>query len=244
MQIVWVITTATIAGIVGYFCGILLPLSSRPELETTSTILKDQLMQRSEELLIANTQITNLEDQVEEISKQLHEANTKISSLKDQLQRSSEQLNLQNNQPIREQQTNQQEATSHRPSSLKLEIITDLNLSKIAKYKTYQYAYAGNIRWKVLEVKDRGKVIPSTDSRHGGITDTLTTSGKFLEIIVEVVNLSTDVKNLTFLDLIDSKGREYAPIPSVNENENQELRSIDDLNPIEPGRFKNIAANE
>jgi len=106
-------------------------------------------------------------------------------------------------------------------------------------YSINQNVRVGDVRWKLLDVKDRGNILRASESRYPTITKDKTTTGKFIEITMEVENLGTEMKTVSNLKLVDDKGREFIPASDVSEwiPEDKELFLIENLNPNVPRQF-------
>lgn len=247
MPRVGIISTAVIAGVLGYLCGALLPVADVDEVKNAETALESQLKKHSSQLQKESAEISNLISQLAQSSEQLHQANAEISSLKAHLDLVYKKLppaNVKtlrggNTQTIQDEGADRQNSNLQSFSSLRPESRSTFDISRIPKYKIDQDVRLGDVRWKVLEAKDRGEILHSADSKHSGLTDSITTTGKFIQIWAEVENLGTNMKTAASLYLVDSKGREYTPASNVNAwiPENQEILLINNLNPNVPVTF-------
>lgn len=112
----------------------------------------------------------------------------------------------------------------------------------ISIYDINQDVRVGDIKWKLVDVKDRGNILKASESRYSFIAENKTTSGRFIEITIEVENLSKELKSVSNLTLIDSKGREFTSASDVSEwiSEEKELFLLDNLNPNMPIQFSDI----
>jgi len=97
----------------------------------------------------------------------------------------------------------------------------------------------GDVRWKLLSAKDRGSVLKASESRYPSIADAKKTPGKFIQIEIELENLSNDLLTVIEPELIDDRGREFTAATDVSEwiPEDRELYILDNLNPNIPTRF-------
>lgn len=100
----------------------------------------------------------------------------------------------------------------------------------------------GDIRWKLISAKDLGNILYGTNSNYPTITDDKTTSGKFIQINMEVENLSKDLKSVSNLDIYDDSGRKFIHSTDTSEwipNE-KSLYILSNLNPNMPNQFMDI----
>lgn len=65
----------------------------------------------------------------------------------------------------------------------------------------------GEVRWKVLEVQDRGQELTSDNQ----FTDPKKTTGKFVQVKWEMENLTSDMLSFTGIDIVDDRSREFKP---------------------------------
>jgi len=109
-------------------------------------------------------------------------------------------------------------------------------------YAINQDVRVGDVRWKLLNAKNRGNTLKASESRYATIAKDKTTPGKFVEITMEVENLGSDMKTVTNLTLVDSKGREYTSSTDTSEwvPEGKELVLLTNLNPNVPQQFVDI----
>lgn len=61
----------------------------------------------------------------------------------------------------------------------------------------------------VREAKDLGNILKGSNSKYPSFQDNKTTSGKFIQLQVGVINSGKDLASITSPKLIDSQGREY-----------------------------------
>jgi hypothetical protein len=109
-------------------------------------------------------------------------------------------------------------------------------------YSINQDVRVGDVRWKLLDVKDRSSILRATKSRYPTFTKDKITTGKFIEITMEVENLGTEMKTVSNLELVDNKGREFTHASDVSEwiPEGKELFLLSNLNPNMPQQFVDI----
>ena len=109
-------------------------------------------------------------------------------------------------------------------------------------YSISQDVRVGDVRWKLIDVKDRGNILKASESRFSIIANDKTTTGKFIEITMEVENLSKEMKSFSDLRLVDNKNREFIPASGVSEwiPEDKELFLLSNLNPNMPQQFSSI----
>lgn len=113
---------------------------------------------------------------------------------------------------------------------------------EIPIYSINQDVRVGDVRWKLLDVKNRGSVLRAYESRYSSFAEDKITPGKFIEITMEVENLGKEMKSVSNLKLIDSKGREFTAASDVSEwiPEEKEMFLLDNLNPNMPQQFLDI----
>lgn len=68
-----------------------------------------------------------------------------------------------------------------------------------------QDVMVGQVRWKFLEAVDRGNTL--TDDNQ--FTNDVTTSGRFIQVRLEIENRSASTLNFTAINLIDNQGRTF-----------------------------------
>jgi len=100
----------------------------------------------------------------------------------------------------------------------------------------------GDVRWKLIDVKNRGSVLKASKSRYPTIAKDKITTGKFIEITMEVENLGTEMKSVLNLDIIYNKTRKFIPASDVSEwiPEEKEMFLLSNLNPNMPQQFTDI----
>jgi len=103
-------------------------------------------------------------------------------------------------------------------------------------YFVNQDVRVGDVRWKVLEVKDLGSRLKGSQSRYSTFQEDVITTGKFIKVRFEVENLGKELKSVTWLRLVDSQSREYVPYSGVSAwiPEKEDLFLIENLNPNIP----------
>jgi len=87
----------------------------------------------------------------------------------------------------------------------------------LAIYSVNQNVELGKARWILLSAVDKGSVLKSSESWAPRITEDKNTTGKFIEVILEIENIGNETE--TFIAdpiLIDSKEREYKPASRVH----------------------------
>lgn len=115
-----------------------------------------------------------------------------------------------------------------------------------AIYSVNQDVTVGDVQWKLLSAKNRGSVLKASESRYYSpsfnIAEAKKTTGKFIQIKMEVENLGKDLKSVTSLTLVDDQGREFTSASDVSEwiPEDKELFLFDNLNPNIPTQFVDI----
>lgn len=109
-------------------------------------------------------------------------------------------------------------------------------------YSINQDMRVGDVRWKLVDAKDRGNILRASKSRYPTFAKDKTTTGKFIEITMEVENLSTKMKSVTSLKSIDNQNREFIPASDVSEwiPEEKEMFLLSNLNPNIPQQFSDI----
>jgi len=100
----------------------------------------------------------------------------------------------------------------------------------------------GDVNWKLISARERGNTLKASESRYATIATDKTTTGKFIEITMEVENVGTDMKSVTSLTLIDDKNREYTSSSDTSEwiPEEKGLYILSNLNPNVPQQFMDI----
>ena len=100
----------------------------------------------------------------------------------------------------------------------------------------------GDVRWKVTEVKDRGNTLKGSESKYPSFTKNKATSGKFVQITVEVEKLGSEIKSASNLNIVDEKGREFIHATDVSSwlPEGKEMFLLSNLNPNVPQTFTDI----
>jgi len=109
-------------------------------------------------------------------------------------------------------------------------------------YQIGQNVRVGEIKWNLIKARDRGKVLRASESRYPSIAEDKTSSGKFIEITMEVENISNEMKTVSNLQLIDNRNREFINATDAMEwiPENKELFLLSNLNPNMPQQFVDI----
>lgn len=111
-------------------------------------------------------------------------------------------------------------------------------------YSLAEDVTVGEVRWKLIEAKDRGTVLKASESRYKGIAKDKTAdgSGKFIQVRVEVENLGKEMKSVTNLKLVDNQGREFTSSSDTSEwvPEGKELYLLSNLNPNVAKEFVDI----
>lgn len=109
-------------------------------------------------------------------------------------------------------------------------------------YKIGDDAVVGDVRWKVLVAKDRGKTLKASESRYSSIAKPKNTEGRFVQVTVEVENLGKEMKSASNLNLIDGSGREFIHSTDTSEwiPEGQEMYILSNLNPNVKAKFTDI----
>jgi len=79
-----------------------------------------------------------------------------------------------------------------------------INRSEISPVPKSEKVVTGNVEWKILKVEEVGPVL---EQEYTGAT--LETKGKFVNIRLEAVNHSEDLKYIYDLRLVDDRGRTY-----------------------------------
>jgi len=111
-----------------------------------------------------------------------------------------------------------------------------------AIYSINQDVKVGEVRWKLISIKDRDNILKASESRYPTIAKDKTTIGKFIEITMEVENLGTEMKSVSNLDIIDNKNRKFIAASDVSEwiPEDKEMFLLSNLNPNMPQQFTDI----
>ncbi len=109
-------------------------------------------------------------------------------------------------------------------------------------YAVNQDVRVGDVRWKVISAVDRGTTLKGTDSKYPTLSSDKTTSGKFVELNMEVENLGKDMKSATDVKLLDNQNREYTASHDVTEwiPEDKQMLVLENLNPNVPFQFIGI----
>lgn len=83
-------------------------------------------------------------------------------------------------------------------------------------YSINQDVEVGKARWKLLTVKDKGNILKGVESKYPTFQEDKTTTGKFIEITLEVENTGTITESFWVPpNLVDEKGREFKPASEV-----------------------------
>lgn len=77
-------------------------------------------------------------------------------------------------------------------------------------YVADQDVRVGDIRWKLLLARDHGHSLKGSESKYPTFQDDKTSSGRIIEINMEVENLGSDQDLTTSVELTDSKGRDFS----------------------------------
>ena len=109
-------------------------------------------------------------------------------------------------------------------------------------YSVNEDVIVGEVRWKVLSVKNRGNTLKASESRYASLAKPKTTGGKFIQVKVEVENLGKEMKSVSSLNIIDDKGREFIPSSDTSEwiPEGEEMFILNNLNPNVKSSFTDI----
>jgi len=109
-------------------------------------------------------------------------------------------------------------------------------------YSINQNVKVGDVRWRLISVKDRGNILKSYESRYPTIAEDKKTTGRFIEITMEVENLGTEMKTVSNLKIVDDRNREFTSSSDVSEwiSEGKELFILSNLNPNMPQQFADI----
>lgn len=85
-------------------------------------------------------------------------------------------------------------------------------------YSINEEVEVGKAKWILLEVKDRDGILRGSESEFPLLTEDKTTTGKFIEITLEVTNIGT-ITETWWSDptLVDDKDREFKPADDVYE---------------------------
>jgi len=116
------------------------------------------------------------------------------------------------------------------------------NKEEVKTYSKSETFKVGDVQWKLIDARDRGDTLKASESRYASVASDKTTTGKFVEITVEVENFGTDMKSVTNLTLIDDKNREFTSSSDTSEwiPEGKELFLLSNLNPNVPQQFIDI----
>ena len=119
---------------------------------------------------------------------------------------------------------------------------TPSQTEKLTTYLMNQDVRVEDVRWKLIGVKNRGSILKASESRYPTIAESKTTTGKFVEITMEVENLGTEMKSVSNLKIIDDKNREFISSSDVSEwiSEGKEMFLLSNLNPNMPQQFTDI----
>ncbi len=102
-------------------------------------------------------------------------------------------------------------------------------------YQANEDVTVGEVRWKLLEAKDRGTILKASESRYASIAKNKEASAnsKFIQVHVEVENLGKEMKSATNLKLIDNQDREFTAASDTSEwvPEDKEMFLLSNLNP-------------
>jgi len=87
----------------------------------------------------------------------------------------------------------------------------------------------GDVQWKVLEAKNLGSTLKSSNQ----FIKDLETSGKFIQVRVEMVNKGKEAKSLSYIDLHDSTGRKYKAASEARHwiPDEEEIFLVETINP-------------
>jgi len=116
------------------------------------------------------------------------------------------------------------------------------NNEEVKTYSKNETFKVGDVQWELIDARDRGNTLKASESRYASIASDKTTTGKFIEITVEVENFGTDMKSVTNLTLIDDKNREFTSSSDTSEwvPEGKELFLLSNLYPNVPQQFIDI----
>ena len=119
---------------------------------------------------------------------------------------------------------------------------TPSQTEKLTTYSINQDVRVEDVRWKLIGVKNRGSILKASESRYPTIAESKTTTGKFVEITMEVENLDTEMKSVSNLKIIDDKNREFIASSDVSEwiPEGKEMFLLSNLNPNMSQQFTDI----
>lgn len=125
------------------------------------------------------------------------------------------------------------------------EKVTNTEEPKAVQNITYRVgddAVVGDVRWKVIAAKDRGKILKASESRYSSIAKSKNTEGRFIQVTVEVENLGKEMKSASNLNIIDGTGREFVHSTDTSEwiPEGQEMYILSNLNPNVKAKFTDI----
>jgi predicted RNase H-like nuclease (RuvC/YqgF family) len=232
-------------GVGGFLGGLLLGgVINRPtekrhktEIQTLQKTYQDTISQNEKQLSNLQNQYSDKMREVITLQSDLEKSQQEISDFKGQLEQSSKEL-LSANAEIARFEKDRKNQLNWKPqssSSTKSEYNNDSIKPQTPIYNMGQDVRVADVSWKVREARNRGSVLTSA-------YDLKTTTGKFIQIFVEVENLSKGMKTATNLTLVDNKGREYAPASDVSEwiPQKYELFLISNLNPNVPVVFSDI----
>lgn len=107
-------------------------------------------------------------------------------------------------------------------------------------YTTNQDVRVGDIRWKLLSARDHGNVLKGSESKYPTFQDDKTSSGRIIEINMEVENLGSDQDLTTSVELTDSKGRDFSSGPFSEWIPEDQSMTFVTLNPNVTKQFKDF----
>jgi hypothetical protein len=111
------------------------------------------------------------------------------------------------------------------------------------RYAINENVRVGDVRWKLVSARDRGAVLKGRESNYPSITkDKTSSAGKYVELTIEVENLGKDLKSVSNLKVIDSKGREFTSSSDVSDwvPRDKGLFLLSSLNPNIAKQFTDI----
>lgn len=117
---------------------------------------------------------------------------------------------------------------------------TSANNSNQQVYAINQDVRVGDIRWKLLSARDHGSILKGSESKYPTYQEDKTSSGRFIEINIEVENVGTDQETTIGVELTDSKGRDYSSGPFVEWIPDDKSILLTTLNPNVTKQFKDI----
>lgn len=109
-------------------------------------------------------------------------------------------------------------------------------------YVVNQDVRVGDVRWKVISATDRGATLRGSESKYASYASDKTTTGKFIELNMEVENLGKEMKSATGVKLLDSQNREFSYSTDVSEwiPDDKQMLVLENLNPNVPFQFMGI----